>query len=140
MSPKYLRISASHLREDIREAKGMIRELQRGVRRDEKELGMTKRKSKTKSRRLGSPPEVHKRSAFYIAQNARSAAKRARIDIKQGNCERAITSLVAAAEYAGMSNAEASGAKGQIVRRRPLTDRVIDQLTTRVIKACIKPR
>lgn len=95
-------------------------------------------KRKSKNRRLGSPPEVHKRSAFYIAQNARSAAKWARIDIKRGNCERAITSLVAAAEYAGMAHAEASGAKGRIVSRRRITDRVIGQLTARVIKACVK--
>lgn len=47
---RYVRVKKAHLREDIREAKGMIRELQRGVRRDEKELSMA---AKRKKRGLG---------------------------------------------------------------------------------------
>jgi proteasome lid subunit RPN8/RPN11 len=38
-------IPAAHLREDVREAKGMVRELQRGIKRDQKALG-----------RLSAPP------------------------------------------------------------------------------------
>jgi len=99
---------------------------------------MTKRKSKVKSRRLGSPPEMHRAAARDLLKNARSSAKWVRMDIARGNCKRAIESLVAAAEYSGMAHSEASGAKGQIVRRRRITDRVIGQLTARVVKACAK--
>jgi hypothetical protein len=97
---------------------------------------MTKRKTK----RLGSSAEMHRAAAVGLLKNARRSALWVRTDLVRGDCRRAVESLVAAAEYSGMAHSEASGAEGQPVHRRRITDRTIGQLTTRVIEACVKTK
>ena len=96
--------------------------------------------AKRKNKRLGSPPEMHRTSARDTMRNARSSLKWVRRDLARGLCASAIESLVSAAEFAGMAHAEASGARGQLVRRRPTAVRVIAQLTARVVAQCAKPK
>lgn len=108
----------SHVCKDIVEAKAMVRELQRGIARDEKELAMSKRKSK--SWYSGSLKRDIKEDLATARKNA--AAKR---------CEAAISGLVTTAVMVGY--AKGKGAKSSRRGRGGLTS-----TTKRVISACLR--
>lgn len=91
-------IPRAHLREDIREARAMVRELQRGIRRDEKALGAM--------------PEEH---AAYARKDVALATKELDVmesRMKEGDCMGAVRASIQAVAHLQSAMAEANHGKG----------------------------
>lgn len=103
----YIKVSTKHLREDMKEARRMVRELQRGIKRDERELNMAKRK-----RGFAGTAAAHRTAALAASTQVQKYADAAAQSADSAFCDSALSHLNRAWRAAGELEAHTDGKKG----------------------------
>ena len=123
---KRITIKAAHLREDMREARAMIRELAKGIKRDAKAL---------KGKRFSGTPTEHREQFLREAKILKWEGRTLRTAIAAGDCKRASKLLAAVLDTGGAASAEASWFDS---RKGTSTRRVVKSMTRKFIAKCLK--
>lgn len=124
-------IPRAHLREDIREARSMVRELQRGIRRDQRALGGTR--------------EEHANMANSALTVAKRSLESARGALSKGNCKAAVEESFVAVDASRSAMNEARWSSGlesntAYPRAQTVLRQVSELVWREVIPACVAKR